>query len=151
MRRIALLLGVCLALAGCGGGSGSNASENGSSSSAGAPQQTVKISEKEFSLDPSKVNVAKAETVSFQVTNNGQIAHALEIEGNGLEQETETIEPGQTATLTVHLSKDGSYELYCPIDGHKDKGMEGDLTVGGSSGGGMTTTQDTTTNKGPGY
>jgi uncharacterized cupredoxin-like copper-binding protein len=151
MRRIAVLLGACLALAGCGGGGGSNASENSSTSSAGAPEQTVKISEKEFSLDPSKVSIAKPETVAFHVTNNGQIAHALEIEGNGVEQETETIEPGQTATLTVHLSKTGSYELYCPIDGHKDKGMEGDLTVGGSAGGGMTTTEGTTTNKGPGY
>jgi uncharacterized cupredoxin-like copper-binding protein len=149
MRRIAVLLGACLALAGCGGGGGSNASEN--TSAAGTPQQTIKISEKEFSLDPNKVSVAKPETVSFKVTNDGQIAHALEIEGNGVEEETETIQPGQTATLTVDLSKAGSYELYCPIDGHKGKGMEGDLTVGGSAGGGMTTTEGTTTNKGPGY
>jgi uncharacterized cupredoxin-like copper-binding protein len=149
MRRMAVLLGSCLALAGCGGGGGSNASET---TSAGAPQQTVRISEKEFSLTPSKVDVAHAETVSFQVTNDGQIAHALEIEGNGVEQETETIEPGKTATITVQLSETGSYEMYCPIDGHEDKGMKGSIAVGGSAGsGGMTTTEDTTTDKGPGY
>jgi uncharacterized cupredoxin-like copper-binding protein len=155
MRRIAVLLGACLALgagfalAGCGGG-GSNASEE--NTTAGAAQQTVQISEKEYSLTPSTVSISKPETVAFKVTNDGQVAHALEVEGNGVEEETETIQPGGTATLTVELSKSGSYELYCPIDGHKDKGMKGDLTVGGSSGsGGMTTTEGTTTNKGPGY
>jgi uncharacterized cupredoxin-like copper-binding protein len=149
MRRIAVLLGSCLALAGCGGGGGSNASET---TSVGASKQTVRISEKEYSLTPSSVDVARPETVSFQVTNDGQIAHALEIEGNGVEQETDTIQPGDTATITVKLSKAGSYEMYCPIDGHEDKGMKGSIAVGGSAGsGGMTTTEHTTTNKGPGY
>jgi uncharacterized cupredoxin-like copper-binding protein len=153
MRRIAVLVGACvalgagLALAGCGGGGGKS-SEN---TSAGAPQQTVAISEKEYSLTPSDVTVDSAGTVAFKVTNNGQIAHALEVEGNGVEEETDTIQPGQSATLTVDLSKAGKYEMYCPIDGHKAKGMEADVTVGGSSSGGMTTTEDTTTDKGPGY
>jgi plastocyanin len=148
MRRIAVLLGACLALAGCGGGGG----KSSQGSATGAPQQTVSISEKEYSLSPSAAKVGSPGTVAFKVTNNGQIAHALEIEGNGVEEETDTIQPGQSATLTVKLSKAGSYEMYCPIDGHKDKGMKGEITVGGSAGsGGTTTTQGTTTNKGPGY
>jgi uncharacterized cupredoxin-like copper-binding protein len=158
MRKIVLALGAGaalllsgLALAGCGGGGGSSNEETGSGN-ARAPQQTVTISEKEYSLTPSTVNVGKPETVAFKVTNDGQIAHALEIEGNGVEQELEPIQPGETATLTVYLSKAGSYEMYCPIDGHEDKGMKGAVSVGGSSGtGGMTTTEDTTTSKGPGY
>jgi uncharacterized cupredoxin-like copper-binding protein len=150
MRRIAVLLGACLALTGCGGGGGKSGSSDGGN--AAAPQQTVSISEKEFSLTPSTAKVAGPKTVAFKVTNNGQIAHALEIEGNGVEEETDTIQPGQSATLTVKLSKAGSYEMYCPIDGHKDKGMKGEITVGESAGsGGMTTTEGTTTNKGPGY
>jgi uncharacterized cupredoxin-like copper-binding protein len=170
MRRIAIVLGAVLsfgaglALAGCGGGGGSdNAGATTSNAASGsAPQQTVKISEKEFSLSPSAVNVGRPGTVAFQVTNNGQIAHALEIEGNGVEQETETIEPGESATISVQLSKAGSYEMYCPIDGHEDKGMKGSIRVAGSSGAGadtrgtttdddMTSTGDTSTSKGPGY
>jgi uncharacterized cupredoxin-like copper-binding protein len=85
------------------------------------------------------------------VRNVGQIAHALEIEGNGVEQETEAIQPGSSATLTVRLPKSGRYEMYCPIDGHKGKGMKGSIQVGGSSGGGMTTQHTTTNGKGPGY
>jgi uncharacterized cupredoxin-like copper-binding protein len=168
MRKTAVILSACVALllsglavAGCGG-NGGGSSENAGSGNASAPQQTVTVSEKEFSLTPSAVNVGQPETVAFQVTNGGQIAHKLEIEGNGVEQETETIEPGQTATLTVQLSKAGSYEMYCPIDGHRDKGMEGSIRVAGSSGAGAdtrgtttdeheTTTDGSYGNKGPGY
>jgi uncharacterized cupredoxin-like copper-binding protein len=145
MRRAWVLLPF-LVLAGCGGG-GSNESEQG-----GAVVKTVQISEQEFSLTPSAVTLSKTGTYEFKATNAGQITHALEIEGNGVEEETEDIEPGQTMTLRVTLSKDGSYELYCPIDGPKDQGMKGTVTVGGAaSGGGGTTTTTPKTTSGPGY
>jgi uncharacterized cupredoxin-like copper-binding protein len=148
MRRLLILIPAALTLAACGGGGGggSNESEQGSG---GAVAQTVQISEKEFSLTPSSVTVSKPGTVEFQVTNDGQVAHALEIEGNGVEEETEDIEPGQSATLRVDLSKEGSYEMYCPIDGHKDQGMKGSVSVGTGPAG--TTTTGTTTSSGPGY
>jgi uncharacterized cupredoxin-like copper-binding protein len=139
MRRIAVLIGACFALAGCGGGG-----ESSSSDTSGTSGQTVTISETEYALSPKSVDVADAGTVTFEVKNDGQVTHALEVEGNGVEQETESIEPGQSATLTVDLGKAGKYEMYCPIDSHKDMGMEGDITVGGA-GGGMTTDEDTTT------
>ena len=147
------MVGACLALAGCGGGG-----ESSSSQGFGGSEQTVTVSETEFALSPKSVAVAKTGTVTFEVKNDGQVTHALEVEGNGVEQETDSIEPGQSATLTVTLDKTGKYEMYCPIDDHKDKGMEGDITVGGSSGagGGMTTeegttTEGTTTDDSPGY
>ena len=91
--------------------------------------------------------------VTFKVTNNGQIDHSLEVEGQGVEEETETIEPGETAELTVDLSKEGSYEIYCPIDDHRDQGMEGTLTVGAASAGGSGTSEDegSTTDSAAGY
>jgi uncharacterized cupredoxin-like copper-binding protein len=155
MRRSWLLLPVLL-LAGCGGG-------KNESTQAGPVVQTVQISEKEFSLTPGTVSVSKNGTVEFQVMNDGQTTHAFEVEGNGVEEETEDIEPGQSATLRVDLSQAGSYEMYCPIDGHKDKGMKGTITVGTAAGGGTTTTTETettttqttttqtTTSSGPGY
>jgi uncharacterized cupredoxin-like copper-binding protein len=148
MRRIAVVIGACLALAGCGGG-GESSSSNGS----GGSEQTVMISETEFALGPKSVDVAKTGTVTFEVKNDGQVTHALEVEGNGVEEETESIEPGQSATLTVDLGKAGTYEMYCPIDDHESMGMEGDITVGSSTGagGGMTTDEGTTTDESPGY
>jgi uncharacterized cupredoxin-like copper-binding protein len=98
--------------------------------------------------------VQDAGTVTFQVTNNGSFEHALEVEGQGVEEETETIAPGESAELTVDLSQAGSYEIYCPVDGHRKKGMEGTLTVGAAAGGGSTATTDDeggTTDDGGGY
>lgn len=146
MRRIApipiLVLG--LALAGCGGG---GTSKEGAS----AGGKTVQIKEAEFKLAPAKVTIANTGSVTFEATNGGKIDHALEIEGNGVEEETGTISPGSSAKLTVELTKTGTYELYCPIDGHRAMGMEATVVVGGAAGGGGTTTNETTTSGGYGY
>ena len=161
MRGLLLLLPLALPLAACGGGgSGSNAS-SGTTTNASAPatassSQTVTVGEQEFSIMPSSISLTKTGTYTFKVTNNGQIGHALEIEGHGVEQRTSTIEPGKTATLQVDLAKAGSYEVYCPIDDHKNKGMKASLTVGGSaapgtSTEGTTTGQTSTTKGGYGY
>src|SRR5919204_5198262 len=161
MRRILRLLPLALPLAACGGGSGSNAAESSSTASqAAAPaSKTVMVGEQEFSITPSSIALTKPGTYRFRVTNNGMIGHALEIEGHGVEQKTGTIEPGKTATLQVSLTKAGSYEVYCPIDGHRDKGMKATLTVGGAAapavGGtsteGTTTGQTSTSKGGYGY
>jgi len=146
MRRLLVLLPLPLLLAACGGSS--------STSAGGGPvQQTIQISEKEYSLSPGTVTVSKTGTYDFRVTNNGKIAHALEIEGNGIEQKIGDIQPGAAATLRVTLDKDGSYELYCPIEGHRSQGMKSTLTVGSGSGSGGTTTNNagTTTSGGYGY
>jgi uncharacterized cupredoxin-like copper-binding protein len=62
--------------------------------------------------------------------NDGQTAHSLEIEDvNGEDKEIEgEISPGQSGTLKVNLPP-GKYEFYCPVDGHKELGMTGDITV----------------------
>jgi plastocyanin len=120
MRRLFVLLPLSLLLAACGGTSST------SSSSAGGPVlQTIQISEKEYSLTPSKITVAKTGTYELKATNDGTITHALEIEGNGVEEKTGDVAPASTATVRVKLSKDGSYEIYCPIDGHRGQGMAG--------------------------
>ena len=158
-----LLLGVMI-LAACGGGSKS--SQNAGEPSKSTPQtkspsvvKTVAIGEKEFSLAPSSVSLTRTGTYIFKVTNNGSTTHALEIEGNGVEEETDNISPGGSATLKVALNKSGDYEMYCPIDDHKNKGMKGTITLGSGSmgGGGGTSTGETDTTgtsgggRGPGY
>jgi plastocyanin len=82
-----------------------------------------------FAFDPKTLN-AKAGKVTFTLDNPSSNAapHAIEVEGNGIEEESKTIQPGESAELTVDL-KPGKYEFYCPVDGHKDAGMEGTLTV----------------------
>ena len=146
MRVIKLsLVSACIAtgalgIAGCGGDdnetTATTAATTGAASGGG---QTVNISETEYKLDPSEPTV-QASTVSFKTTNDGSITHNLEVEGPNGEQELEPdLAPGQSGTLTVDLSQPGKYEFYCPIDSHRERGMEGEITVtgaGGATGGG---------------
>src|SRR3989441_10635147 len=57
---------------------------------------TAKLSE--WKVELSEATIA-AGPVSFTVTNAGSIPHAFEVEGQGIERETELIQPGSTATL----------------------------------------------------
>jgi uncharacterized cupredoxin-like copper-binding protein len=153
MRRLLPLL-LLFILAGCGGGGGRTTQASGSGQSPASQQsKTLAIGETEYSITPTSINVPKTGKVTFKITNNGQIGHALEIEGHGVEEKTSTIMAGSSDTLTVDFSKTGSYEVYCPVDDHKNKGMKATLTVGGTSGPavGGTTTDQTTTDKKGGY
>jgi plastocyanin len=72
-----------------------------------------------------------AGTVIFTVTNTGTVSHNFEIEGNDIEQTFETdLAPGETRVLEVELQP-GTYEVYCPVSGHAENGMERELTVTG--------------------
>ena len=48
----------------------------------------------DFALEPKTVQLDAAGTYTFKVTNDGQTQHALEIEGNGVEEETDTLDAG---------------------------------------------------------
>ena len=140
MRAIKLsLVSVCaaitaLAIAGCGGDDNETTATTGASGTPSAGGQTVNVSETEYQLDPSDPSV-KAGTVSFKATNDGSIDHNLEVEGPNGEQELEQdLAPGQSGTVTVDLSQPGKYEFYCPIDEHRQRGMEGEITVTGGGG-----------------
>jgi uncharacterized cupredoxin-like copper-binding protein len=142
-------LGVAIIAAGCGGSSGSHKSKG---AVGGAVVKTITIHEKEFSLTPSSITVSTAGTYVFKAVNDGSVNHALEIEGHGVKQRTAEIFPRNSADLKVTLSKPGKYALYCPIDGHRQQGMQATLTFGSRTGTtpGTTTTGGTSTS-GYGY
>ena len=103
--------------------------ETGTTTTTGPADETVKLTETEYAIKPGRVQVA-AGVVEFQVSNKGGIAHALEVESEELEEETEDIAPGKSAKLKVDLPA-GTYELYCPIGDHEDRGMKAELVVKG--------------------
>lgn len=71
----------------------------------------------------------KAGKVVFHVTNAGTTRHSFEIEGGGMDEELDDeLDPGETGILEIDL-KPGSYEVYCPVDGHKAQGMRVQITV----------------------
>ena len=135
---------VVVGASGCGGGgSGTEPAPTTSGSPGGV--KTVTIDESEFKLAPSSVTFSKPGTYEFKAVNKGTISHALEVEGNGVEEKTSEIAPGSSTTLKVTFTKAGSYEMYCPVDGHKNQGMKGDVTIGSTGAGGTSTQQMTTT------
>jgi plastocyanin len=98
-----------------------------------ASKQLV-IHETEFRLDPAQANGGDEGLVTIKVVNDGKVAHALDVDGpNGLVELDGRLEPGESATLEADLDKPGTYTMYCPLDGHRGKGMQGTITVGGSS------------------
>ena len=140
---IPLVASAALALAGCGG---EEASDDDGAATSGAAQ-TVEIRETEFALTPDSVTLDAAGTYTFRAVNDGSVDHALEIEGNGVEDETETLAAGESGEVTVEL-EEGTYELYCPVGNHKDQGMVGRVVVGAGGAGGTTTNGETGTESG---
>lgn len=70
-----------------------------------------------------------AGTQSFTVTNAGTMKHNFAIEGPGvMEKLASDLTRGDSAPMTVNLQK-GTYTVYCPVDGHRGKGMTRTITV----------------------
>ncbi len=142
IRIYAQMIGMVLILVGvvgCGAGDGSagaGGAKDGQAPS-GAKEtvvKTIEVKETEFRLKPAKITLEKPGTYVFKAVNSGDTVHALEVEGQGIEEKTKEIQPAQSAELKVKLDA-GTYELYCPVDGHKEEGMEGKVIVKGGSGG----------------
>ena len=110
-------------MAGCGGGSTTSAPRT-----APASGSSVAVTESEFSITlPS--NTMKVGSYTFTVTNKGQFAHNLTIDGPGVKDKaTPTLSPGSSGDVTVNLQK-GTYDFYCSVDSHKDKGMDDKVQV----------------------
>jgi len=147
----ALLLAlVAVVLTSCGGGSsgssggggGQSGSASSSSSTGSAPGgviKTVAIKESEYKLSPSSVTLSKPGTYAFKAENNGSTQHSLTIEGEGVKSEgggeagevelEQDLSPGQSGVLRVTFQKSGTYEMYCPVDGHEQEGMKGEVVV----------------------
>ena len=138
-----VLISVCLLLAsGCGDDSnddsGGGSSGGGGTAYGGKKDSGGASASKQLKLtaDPGgalKFDKTTLESKPGQVTvvldNPSSVPHAIEVEGEGLEEEGKTVGKGGVSKVTVDL-KAGEYEYYCPVGNHQAAGMEGTLTVG---------------------
>ena len=131
-----------LTLAGCG--SSSSSSGSGSSGSSSTPAATATATSASsaggggtvaIAADPggalkfTQTSVkAKAGKVTINFTNQSSTAHAVAVEGNGVSKSGAVVTGGSNS-LTLDL-KAGTYTFFCPVDGHRQAGMEGKLVVG---------------------
>ena len=104
----------------------------------GKVTKTVAIKESEFELSPSSVTLSKPGTYAFKAENKGSAQHSLEIEGEGVKSKggelgeaklEPYLDPGQSGVLTLTFQKPGTYEMYCPVIGHRVAGMKGSVIV----------------------
>jgi plastocyanin len=145
-HRYSLLGAVVVVVAaltgGCGGYGGSKKSSSTAApaSSGGMVLKTVTVHEKEYKLMPDTISLAKPGTYVFKGVNDGTTTHSLAVQGNGVNARGSDVTAGQSGSLKVTLPKNGTYQIFCPIDGHKALGMQGTITVGGAGAGGGTST-----------
>ena len=95
-----------------------------------AVSRKATIRESEFKLKPKKVTLRHGR-VTITLRNTGRFPHALAVEKGGKggkDLKSRTVQPGKTVKFTTTLKK-GKFEIYCPIDHHKQMGMTGSLTV----------------------
>jgi plastocyanin len=141
---LALVGAVTLAASACGSSSGASSSSTtiteaagGGGGGGGASGTTIDVTLKDFSIALASTGSLAPGTYTFHVTNNGPSSHNLTINGPGVsDKATPTFAAGGSMDLTVTL-KNGTYDLFCSVPGHKQLGMDTHLTVGsgGSSGG----------------
>jgi uncharacterized cupredoxin-like copper-binding protein len=93
-------------------------------------QSTLNMTAVEFAFQPSTANVAST-SVTFNLKNDGQFPHNIAIDGRDGSIFANDLTAGQLATATVNLPP-GTYTFYCPVDGHRERGMVGTLTVAGA-------------------
>jgi plastocyanin len=144
LSLIALLCAFAIPIAGCGGDDDDDGSSGGAATSTGGATnteasgggasggggETLKIAADPsgaLKFDKSSLT-AKAGKVTIVMDNPSDLPHAVEIEGQGVEVAGDTVEKGGVSKASAEL-KPGDYEFYCPVDGHKQAGMEGTLTV----------------------
>ena len=86
----------------------------------------VDLTEWAITLKPATV---KAGMIHFMVKNSGTATHSFAIRGNGVDEKGKSnLAAGETDMLMVTL-KAGTYETYCPIGKHEDKGMKQEFKV----------------------
>jgi plastocyanin len=71
---------------------------------------------------------ASAGQVTITSKNPQSTQHDIAITGNGVNAKGAVVSGGGTSKFTVNL-KPGTYTFFCSVDGHRQAGMQGKLTV----------------------
>ncbi len=93
-----------------------------------ARPRTISVAGTEFAFALDATELEPGSYV-FRLRNEGQVPHDLAVEGPGVDgAKTPVIDPGATAEVDVEL-RSGDYELWCTVPGHRDAGMEAEVSV----------------------
>jgi plastocyanin len=139
MNKLALLLALltltAVGVAACGGddddddgGDTAATSETTVESEGGASVSLTANPDGELAYEESTLS-APAGMVTIEFDNPASIGHDVVVEDQNANEITRTdVITGDTATAVGEFEA-GDYTYYCSVDGHRDAGMEGTLTV----------------------
>ena len=133
MRSLAVLF-TALLLLGCPG-KGQNENPITPPAKEMPSQRTPLAATTPIEVQLTEYQIQMPDTVSagvhtFHIANAGKETHSFAIEGNGVSEKLGlgNLPRGDTTNLSIDL-KPGTYTIFCPVDGHRGKGMQRTLTV----------------------
>jgi uncharacterized cupredoxin-like copper-binding protein len=138
MRRFALVLSACMAVAATAVAGFSFAGVMGPNAKGATAATTIRVEAFEYRFDLYDANGTKLDSrnpqipagqVTFHVVNMGNDDHDLAIAG----AKTPTLPKGGVADLTVTLQAGQPYPFACTIGEHAEFGMQGNVTVTGQT------------------
>jgi nitrite reductase (NO-forming) len=110
---------------------------NGAAASPAATQQTaggevlgtLDVKAADLMFEPTTLDVPKAGTYEVRLTNNGAIPHDVTFADG---TSTGLVDPGQVKSVKVNIPAAG-IGFICSVPGHAAAGMQGSITVAGST------------------
>ena len=91
----------------------------------------------EWTLGFRQVNV-KSGVLVLHAVNTGRAPHNIAVRPRGRRQASYTsrvLAPGESLEVQINVAA-GTYELYCAVPGHRERGMIAAMTVGAAAPGG---------------
>jgi LPXTG-motif cell wall-anchored protein len=96
-------------------------------------QQTGKVSMTEFAFAPANLTATVGQPVAWTVSNDGTLPHDLRVQVGSQTIDADagdgSVAPGASATFNYTFTQPGTYDYWCPVGSHRDRGMVGKLTV----------------------
>lgn len=116
----------------------------------GQPSSELTVEMTDFAYAPSALTIPAGEPITLTVDNQGNIEHDFVIaeidattkviqdsgsnahHAHGEEENYDfhlSARPGEKSVVQLTVSQPGTYQVFCSVEGHKEAGMIGELTV----------------------
>jgi plastocyanin len=98
--------------------------------SSGQPAGSIKVSMTEFAFAPKDISVPTGKVVLF-LANAGQAPHDMVVLDSSGKQvaKSDLVQAGNDSLFTIDNLPAGTYTFVCDVQGHREAGMVGTLTV----------------------
>jgi nitrite reductase (NO-forming) len=104
------------------------ASGGATSSGAGSASTDFDVVLADFSITPASIEVPAGETLTFHVTNEGEMPHDFAVDGA---DGTKMLDPGESETIEVD-GVTAATDAWCTVAGHRESGMEMSISLAGT-------------------